>query len=107
MCDFGSCVFGYVQVRNAEEKSAAEEIILKETTQIYRSPELVDLYMRDVLTEKSDIWVGNLSYPHFKLSGHCCYVAIHRVRFSLNRIYCQPILLMLQTVRKIFASSLS
>ena len=47
---------GYVNIRNVEERQAAEEIIAKETTLIYRSPELVDLYMRDILTEKSDIW---------------------------------------------------
>ena len=58
MCDFGSCVIGNIPLRNVEEKAAAEEIILKETTQMYRSPELVDLYMRDVLTIKSDIWVS-------------------------------------------------
>ena len=45
-------------MRNVDEKAAAEEIISKETTQMYRSPELVDLYMRDVLTIKSDIWVS-------------------------------------------------
>lgn len=39
-----------------EERQAAEDIIAKETTQMYRAPELVDLYMRDILTEKSDIW---------------------------------------------------
>jgi hypothetical protein len=57
LCDFGSCVIGHVPLRNVEERAAAEEIIGKETTQIYRSPEMIDLYMRDVLTEKSDIWV--------------------------------------------------
>lgn len=56
LCDFGSCIEGYVYIRNAEERQAAEEVISKETTQMYRAPELVDLYMRDVLTEKSDIW---------------------------------------------------
>jgi hypothetical protein len=49
-----------VYIRNAEEKAAAEEIIGKETTQMYRSPEMIDLYMRDVLTEKSDIWVSRM-----------------------------------------------
>eukprot|EP01038_Epipyxis_sp_PR26KG_P007941 gene7941-10775_t len=56
LCDFGSCVEGYIYIRTASERNAAEEVIQKETTQMYRSPELVDLYMRDVLTEKSDIW---------------------------------------------------
>jgi hypothetical protein len=42
-----------VTLRNASERAAAEEKILKETTQMYRAPELIDLYMRDILTEKS------------------------------------------------------
>ena len=56
LCDFGSCSIGYVNVRNANERAAAEESIAKETTQMYRAPEMIDLYMRDILTEKTDIW---------------------------------------------------
>jgi AP2-associated kinase len=58
LCDFGSCVTGYTSLRSAEERSVAEESISKETTQMYRAPEMVDLYMRDELTEKTDIWVN-------------------------------------------------
>jgi AP2-associated kinase len=57
LCDFGSCALGYTPLRTAEERSRAEESISKETTQMYRAPEMVDLYMRDELTEKTDIWV--------------------------------------------------
>ena len=39
------------------ERSAAEEIISKETTPMYRAPEMIDLFLRDKLTEKTDIWV--------------------------------------------------
>jgi len=56
LCDFGSCVQGYVYLRDSKERADAEEVISKETTQMYRSPEMVDLYLRQVLTEKSDIW---------------------------------------------------
>lgn len=63
LCDFGSCVVGYVPTRTAEEKSRAEEIISKETTQMYRAPEMVDLYMRDEITEKTDIWVTLTNIP--------------------------------------------
>jgi hypothetical protein len=58
LIDFGSAVFGKVSLRSAEEKSIAEEDIAKNTTQMYRAPEMIDLYMRDELTEKTDIWVG-------------------------------------------------
>lgn len=56
LCDFGSCVIGLTFLRNQDERNTAEEIIAKETTQIYRAPEMIDLYMRPVLTEKTDIW---------------------------------------------------
>ena len=57
LCDFGSCITGYMPTRTPEERSKAEENIGKETTQMYRAPEMVDLYLRDELTEKTDIWV--------------------------------------------------
>lgn len=57
LIDFGSAQIGYMPLRTPEERSQAEEDIGKNTTQMYRSPEMVDLYMRDILTEKMDIWV--------------------------------------------------
>ena len=59
LCDFGSAVTGYTFLRTVEEKSRAEEQIGRETTQSYRAPEMVDLYMREELTEKTDIWVSH------------------------------------------------
>lgn len=56
LCDFGSCVYGHTPLRNATERTSAEDVIEKTTTQMYRSPEMVDLYQRDFLTEKTDIW---------------------------------------------------
>jgi serine/threonine protein kinase len=56
LCDFGSCVFGSVSIRTPAERSDAESVINKETTPIYRAPEMIDLYMREELTEKTDIW---------------------------------------------------
>lgn len=47
---------GPVYIRTPAERASAEEVIGKETTQMYRAPEMVDLYMRDVLTEKTDMW---------------------------------------------------
>jgi AP2-associated kinase len=70
LCDFGSCVQGNTFLRSAEERSKAEEIISKETTQMYRAPEMVDLYMRDELTEKTDIWVCHLPPPPFLSLEH-------------------------------------
>lgn len=56
VCDFGSCYDGYIMLRDAGERSAAEESISKETTQMYRAPEMIDIFMRPRLTEKTDIW---------------------------------------------------
>ena len=56
ICDFGSCYEGYVMLRDAGERSTAEEAISKETTQMYRAPEMIDLFMRPRLTEKADVW---------------------------------------------------
>ena len=56
LCDFGSAIFGPVSIRTPAERSEAESVINKETTPIYRAPEMVDLYMREELTEKTDIW---------------------------------------------------
>lgn len=58
---------GYTSLRSAEERATAEEIIGKETTQMYRAPEMVDLYMRDELTEKTDIWVSTVMMMMMKL----------------------------------------
>ena len=57
LIDFGSVVVGEVLLTTTEERSIAEEEISRNTTQMYRAPEMIDLYWRDVLTEKTDIWV--------------------------------------------------
>ena len=70
LCDFGSAVFGNVLIRNQTEKSNEEEIINKETTPAYRAPEMVDLYMRPVLTFKTDMWaLGCILYT----MCYCCH----------------------------------
>eukprot|EP01031_Cornospumella_fuschlensis_P024434 gene24434-29534_t len=56
LCDFGSVVESPVMVRNQAEREAAEESIARETTPLYRSPEMCDLYMRTEITFKADIW---------------------------------------------------
>ena len=46
LCDFGSCVVGYTDVKSLEAKTQTEEVLMSTTTQMYRAPEMVDLYMR-------------------------------------------------------------
>ena len=57
LCDFGSCLQGYMPLRSPDDRARAEEDIGKNTTQMYRAPEMVDLYLREELTEKTDVWV--------------------------------------------------
>lgn len=51
LCDFGSAVFGHVDLRTPKARIEAEEVIQKTTTQMFRSPEMVDLYMAKKLTQ--------------------------------------------------------
>eukprot|EP00624_Nannochloropsis_granulata_P003467 evm.model.NODE_27573_length_56350_cov_23.676434.6 len=54
--DFGSAVEGPVPLRNAQERACEEERIEKTTTQMYRAPEMVDLYLRRELDHSVDVW---------------------------------------------------
>jgi len=56
LCDFGSAVFGHIDLRTPRARSDAEEIVQKTTTQMFRSPEMVDLYMSKKLTQSTDVW---------------------------------------------------
>lgn len=56
LCDFGSAVFGHVDLRTSRARNEAEEVIEKTTTQMFRSPEMVDLYMSKKLTQSTDVW---------------------------------------------------
>jgi serine/threonine protein kinase len=54
--DFGSAVIGHVDLKTPEARQAAEEVVQKTTTQMFRSPEMVDLFMAKRLTQSTDIW---------------------------------------------------
>jgi serine/threonine protein kinase len=56
LCDFGSAVFGHVDLKTPKARSEAEEVIQKTTTQMFRSPEMVDLFMAKKLTQATDVW---------------------------------------------------
>lgn len=56
LCDFGSAVFGHVDLKTPQNRSEAEEVIEKTTTQMFRAPEMVDLYMCKKLTQATDVW---------------------------------------------------
>lgn len=56
LCDFGSAVFGHVDLKTSEARAEAEEVIEKTTTQMFRAPEMVDLYVAKKLTQATDVW---------------------------------------------------
>jgi len=56
LCDFGSATIGHIDVSTPKDRTAASEIIETTTSKLYRAPEMVDLYMKDTLTEKTDVW---------------------------------------------------
>lgn len=56
LCDFGSAVLGHTDLRTPENRRKAEEVVQKTTTQMFRAPEMVDLYMAKRLTQSTDVW---------------------------------------------------
>lgn len=56
LCDFGSCSSSLTQVTTRKERFEQEYILQKQSTFMYRAPEMVDLYGQQKLTEKVDIW---------------------------------------------------
>ena len=56
LCDFGSAVFGHVDLKTSEARNEAEEVIQKTTTQMFRAPEMVDLFVAKKLTQATDVW---------------------------------------------------
>ncbi|KAH7049205.1 hypothetical protein B0J12DRAFT_97370 [Macrophomina phaseolina] len=63
LCDFGSTAPPRPAATNAAEGRLIEDDIQRHTTMQYRSPEMIDVYRRQPIDEKSDIWaLGVLLY---------------------------------------------
>jgi len=63
LCDFGSTASPRPAASNASEARLIEDDIQRHTTMQYRSPEMVDVWRRQPIDEKSDIWaLGVLLY---------------------------------------------
>lgn len=63
LCDFGSAAPPRPAATSAAEGRLIEDDIQRHTTMQYRSPEMVDVYRKQPIDEKSDIWaLGVLLY---------------------------------------------
>lgn len=63
LCDFGSAASPRPAPTTAAECRLIDEDVQKHTTMQYRSPEMVDVYRKQPIDEKSDIWaLGVLLY---------------------------------------------
>lgn len=56
LCDFGSATRKIYKVQNVKEINYVAEEIERNTTQNYRSPEMVDLFKRIEIGTPSDVW---------------------------------------------------
>ena len=63
LCDFGSTAPPRPAAKTAAEGRLIEEDVQRHTTMQYRSPEMIDVYRKQPIDEKSDIWaLGVLLY---------------------------------------------
>ena len=63
LCDFGSAAVPRPAATNVTEGRLIEDDVQKHTTMQYRSPEMIDVYRKQPIDEKSDIWaLGVLLY---------------------------------------------
>ncbi|KAH9774652.1 protein kinase domain-containing protein [Citrus sinensis] len=56
LCDFGSTSTNHKRFEKLEEMGIEEDNIRKHTTPAYRAPEMWDLFRRELINEKVDIW---------------------------------------------------
>ncbi|KAG8391303.1 hypothetical protein BUALT_Bualt01G0173900 [Buddleja alternifolia] len=56
LCDFGSTSTNHKRFVKPEEMGIEEDNIRKHTTPAYRAPEMWDLFRRELINEKVDIW---------------------------------------------------
>lgn len=63
LCDFGSSAHPCPAATSAAEGRLIEDDVQRHTTMQYRSPEMIDVYRKQPIDEKSDIWaLGVLLY---------------------------------------------
>lgn len=56
LCDFGSATTKVYHLDTAKERNEAADDIQMYTTPLYRAPEMCDLYRREIIDTKADVW---------------------------------------------------
>ncbi|EOX96763.1 Serine/threonine-protein kinase DDB_G0280111 isoform 3 [Theobroma cacao] len=56
LCDFGSTSTNHKRFEKPEEMGIEEDNIRKHTTPAYRAPEMWDLFRKELINEKVDVW---------------------------------------------------
>lgn len=88
LCDFGSAARPTRAPQSVEEIRSLELDLNRHTTLQYRAPEMVDLYLRRSVDEKSDVWaLGVLLY---KLCYYTTPFEEHGPLAILNVVYKTP-----------------
>lgn len=63
LCDFGSATTRVYTLEDSGEINQASDDIQRNTTPLYRSPEMCDLYRRQKIDTKSDVWaIGGILF---------------------------------------------
>lgn len=89
LCDFGSAARPTRAPQSIEEIRSLEQDLNRHTTLQYRAPEMVDLYLRRSVDEKSDVWaLGVLLY---KLCYYTTPFEEHGPLAILNVMYKTPL----------------
>jgi AP2-associated kinase len=83
LCDFGSCTSRSQIYSTSREIVTEEEIIGKYSTAMYRAPEMADLYKRQLVNEKVDIWVNKTN----QTINYQLFESIHKNLFFFNPLY--------------------
>jgi serine/threonine protein kinase len=87
LCDFGSAVVAPVPLETAQQRADEQVVIERTTTQLYRAPEMADIYVAAQLDTKVDVWalgciLYSLAYLKHPFQGEG-NLAIINARISL------------------------
>lgn len=95
LCDFGSASRRHQVFDDPRDLALEEEVIRKKTTPVYRAPELWNLYSREFIGTKVDVWALGvllyfMAYKRLPFTGDSSLQIIH-ASFDLPSTRSQPL----------------